>query len=129
MGFIYVEPSGMTKKGWVRRRFEKSGRTYPTPMCAKTASKYADTRCKQAGLKEFEVECGGGAQFDVNKIISELIGALEKQPNPDQDIHVQFLGDGFRAMKSTSIVSVGARLLVETEEVAGDTSFTGIASL
>ena len=42
---------------------------------------------------------------------------------------IQILGDGFRAMHSASIFNVGARLMCETEEEAGDTSFTVIGSL
>ena len=61
--------------------------------------------------------------FDIDKIVCQLIEVLEVPP---PHVHIQVLGDGFRAMHSTSIVSVGVRLLIETEEEAGDTSFTSI---
>ena len=64
--------------------------------------------------------------FDIDKIVCQLIEALEIVPH---HVHIQVLGDGFRAMHSTSIVSIGVRLLVETEEEAGDTSFTSIGSV
>ena len=126
MGYNYKKPTGARKKGWHKKRFENSELSYPVPMCAKSISAFADKKCKDSGLEEFPPELGGGAQFDPNKIISQLIESLEAPPPL---VHVQVLGDGFRAMRSASIVSVGARLLVETEEEAGDTSFTAIGSL
>ena len=68
----------------------------------------------------------GGARFNADKIITQLVDALDARPT---HVHLQVLGDGFRAMKSTSVVSVGVRLMMETEEEAGDTSYTGLASL
>ena len=81
---------------------------------------------KDSGLSEFGAEKGGGAMFDANKIVCQLVSSLNIIPT---HVHLQVLCDGFRAMRSTSIVSVGARLLVETEKEAGETSFTSIASL
>ena len=81
---------------------------------------------KESGLTELGVEKGGGAKFDANKIFCQLVSSLD---TPPASVHLQVLGDGFRAMKSTSIVSVGARLLIETEKDAGDTSYTSIGSL
>ena len=81
---------------------------------------------KESGLTEFGVEKGGGAKFDANKIVCQLVSVIDVSP---VRVHLQVLGDGFRVMKSTSIVSVGARLLIETEKDAGDTSFTSIGSL
>ena len=99
---------------------------FPTPVSSKSISKFADQKCLESGLEEFPAELGGGAQFNPATIVDELISTL---PTPPSHIHLQILGDGFRAMKSASIVSVGARLLVETEEESGDTSFTALASL
>ena len=99
---------------------------FPTPVSSKSISKFADQKCLESGLEELPSELGGGAQFNPSSIINELISTLEIPPS---HVHVQILGDGFRAMKSASIISVGARLLVETEEEAGDTSFTAIGSL
>ena len=97
-------------------------------MCSKTISRYADRMSAASGLEELSVKCGGGAFFDPDTIVIELIEWLHRSSLPDQ-VHLQVLGDGFRAMRSTSKVSIGARLLIETEEEAGDTSFTAIASL
>ena len=82
--------------------------------------------CRNSGLEENDPSCGGGAHFNPDKILLQLVESLDS--SPDQ-VQVQILGDGFRAMRSTSIVSVGARLMIETEEEAGDTSFTAIGSL
>ena len=76
-------------------------------------------------MKELDPKLGGGAEFDANKIVMQLIDALPASARP-KHVHLQVLGDGFRAMHSTSIVSVGVRLLIETEAEAGDTSFTSI---
>ena len=126
MGYTYKIPSGRGQKGWRKRRFINSKYTFPVPICSKSISNFADRMTKASGLKEFGVECGGGAKFDANKIVTQLVSALDVAPTK---VHIQVLGDGFRAMKSTSIVSVGARLLLETETEAGDTSFTAIGSL
>ena len=126
MGYTYAKPLARAKKGWKKRRFTQSKLSYPAPICAKSISKFADGLVKESGLKEFGVEKGGGAMFDANKIVCQLVSALDITP---PQVHLQVLGDGFRAMRSTSIVSVGARLLVETEKEAGETSFTSIASL
>ena len=126
MGYTYKIPCGRGKKGWRKRRFTNSKTSFPVPICAKSISIFADKMTKESGLKEFPVECGGGAKFDPSKIVTQLIHALDVAPTK---VHIQVLGDGFRAMKSTSIVSVGARLLLETETDAGDTSFTAIGSL
>ena len=125
MGSVYVDPLPK-KKGWRKRRFEVVDRAYPAPLCSKTASKFADTMCRDSGLKEYDATCGGGAFFNAEKILQQLVESLDCPPT---HIHVQVLGGGFRAMRSTSIVSVGARLLIESEEEAGDTSFTSIGSL
>ena len=82
----------------------------------------------KAGLQEFPVECGGGAQFSADRVVMELISSLQQTPDPSH-VHLQIMGDGFRAMHSTSIVNVGARLLIESEQESGDTSFTAIASM
>ena len=82
---------------------------------------------RDSGLEEF-ADGSGGAQFDVNKIVCQLIDSLKLPIRPDH-VHIQILGDGFRAMHSTNIVNVGVRVLVETEEEAGDTSFTALATL
>ena len=79
-----------------------------------------------AGLEEFPVECGGGAQFSADCVVMELINSLKTRPS---HVHLQIMGDGFRAMHSTNIVSVGARLLIESEAESGDTSFTAIANM
>ena len=94
-------------------------------MCSKSVSKFADKMTQASGLRELE---GGGAEFDSEKIVMQLIDALNTPVRP-KHVHLQVLGDGFRAMHSTSIVSVGIRLLIETEEDAGDTSFTAIGSV
>ena len=111
----------------MKRRFLNSKSTYPVPRCAKLISKFADKKCEASGLQELPEECGGGAEFDPEKIVMQLVAALEAPPMGA--VNIQILGDGFRAMRSTSIVSVGVRLLIETEEEAGDTSFSAIASL
>ena len=85
--------------------------------------------CKESGLEELSNRLsGGGAQFDPEKIVQQLIESISATTKPTH-IHLQVLGDGFRAMHSSSIVSIGARLLIETEEEAGDTSFTAIGSM
>ena len=82
---------------------------------------------RESGLKEF-ADGSGGAQFNANKIVCQLIDALKLPIRPNH-VHLQILGDGFRAMHSTNIVNVGVRLLIETETEAGDTSFTALATL
>ena len=85
--------------------------------------------CLASGLEDLpEVFGGGGTQFNPEKIVKQLLEALPSASRKDQ-VHIQVLGDGFRAMKSCSIVSIGARLLIESEEESGDTSFTAIAEL
>ena len=127
MGYLYVEPSQPKKKGWVKRRFRNTDISFPSPICSKTISTFADKMCLASGLEELPAEWGGGAQFDADHIVIQLIDSLQHNPSPSH-VHLQIMGDGFRAMKS-NIVSVGVRLLVETEQEAGDTSFTAIASL
>lgn len=91
-------------------------------------SHFADKMTRESGLKKLDPELGGGAEFDTDKIVMQLIDALGARSRPTH-VHIQVLGDGFRAMHSTSIVSVGIRLLVETEEESGDTSFTSLGSV
>ena len=126
MGYTYLR---LTEKrhGWKRRRFFASKLTYPSPRCSKSISKFADIMVYESGLEEFS-DGSGGAQFNPNKIVCQLVDALNLPTRPTH-VHLQILGDGFRAMHSTSIVNVGVRLLVETEADAGDTSFTAIATL
>ena len=69
-------------------------------------------------MEEF-ADGSGGAQFNADKIVSQLIDALNLPVRP-KHVHIQILGDGFRAMHSTSIINIGVRLLIETEEEAGD---------
>ena len=127
MGYLYIEPTQPKKKGWVKRRFHNTDLSVPSPICSKKISAFADKMCRASGLEELPEEWGGGAQFDADQIVTQLIDSLQRTPLPSH-VHLQIMGDGFRAMK-TNIVSVGVRLLVETEEEAGDTSFTAIASL
>ena len=127
MSYTYKKPVP-GKKGWRIRKFSKSNLSYPSPLCSKTVSTFADHLTRDFGLKEMDAEFGGGAEFDTNKIVMQLIDAVQAPTRP-KHIHIQVLGDGFRAMHSTSIVSVGIRLLIETEEDAGDTSFTSIGSV
>ena len=123
-------PNLHVKKGWRKRKFLKYPKlSYPSPLCSKTVSKFAQGMCLKSGLEEMPIQFGGGgAQFDPDKIVRQLIESLSTTSKPHH-VHLQVLGDGFRAMHSSSIVSVGARLLIETEEEAGDTSFTAIGSL
>ena len=127
MAYVYVSPNQPKQKGWIKRRFQGTDIAVPAPICSKTISKYANEMCLASGLEEFPVECGGGAQFNGDDIVMQLVDALQQNPLP-QRVHLQVMGDGFRAMKA-NIVSVGARLLIESEDEAGDTSFTAIASL
>ena len=105
MGFTYTKPTDRGKKGWKKRRFEQSIVSYPAPICAKSISKFADGLVKDSGLSEFGAEKGGGAMFDANKIVCQLVSSLNIIPT---HVHLQVLGDGFRAMCSTSIVSGSA---------------------
>ena len=123
---MYVQQIHAKKQGWRKRRFHQSTIAVPAPLCSKTISKFADKMVIDAGLEEFPVECGGGAQFSADRVVMELISSLKTKPS---HVHLQIMGDGFRAMHSTNIVSVGARLLIESEEESGDTSFTAIASM
>ena len=85
--------------------------------------------CQDSGLEEIPFAFdGAGAQLDADTVVRQLIDSLPASSRPTH-IHLQILGDGFRAMHSSSIVSVGARLLIESEEEAGDTSFTALGSL
>ena len=129
MGYVYVKPT-LGKKGRRKRKFGRYPKTsFPSPLCSKSVSKFADQMCLEAGLEDLTVEFGGGgAQFNPEKIVSQLIQSLPHPSRPDQ-VHIQVLGDGFRAMKSCSIVCIGARLLIESEEGAGETSFTAITEL
>jgi hypothetical protein len=113
------------KKGWRKRRFLGSKISYPSPLCSKSISKFADLKCFESGLSEMKQPLAG-AQFSADKIICQLVSALKVRPD---HVHLQICGDGFRAMHSTSIVNVGVRLLIETEQEAGDTSYTSIATL
>ena len=79
----------------------------------------------ESGLSEIKQPIAG-ALFSADKVICQLVNALKAKPD---HVHLQICGDGFRAMHSTSIVNVGVRLLIETEEKAGDTSYTSIATL
>jgi hypothetical protein len=126
MGFTYKRPTGR-QQGWKRRTFVGSKRAYPSPRCSKSISSFADKMVRESGLEEFTGD-SGGAQFDANKIVCQLIDSLKLPIRPDH-VHIQILGDGFRAMHSNDIVNVGVRVLVETEEEAGNTSFTALATL
>ena len=126
MGFTYIRPAA-GKKGWRRRKFTGSKRSYPSPRCSKSISKFADKKVLESGLRDFD-DNTGGAQFDVNTIVVQLIDALQAPTKPAH-VHLQVLGDGFRAMHGSSIINIGVRLLIETEEEAGDTSFTSLATL
>ena len=130
MGYVYQTPKLQVRKGWRRRKFSKYPKlSFPSPICSKNVSKFAQNLCKESGLEEIPIQFGGaGAQFDPDKIVRQLIQSLSVTTKPTH-VHLQVLGDGFRAMHSSSIVSVGARLLIETEEEAGDTSFTAIGAL
>ena len=113
------------KKGWRKRRFLGSKMSYPSPLCSKSISKFADLKCFESGLSEMKQPLAG-ALFSADKIICQLVNALKVRPG---HVHLQICGDGFRAMHSTSIVNVGVCLLIETEQEAGDTSYTSIATL
>ena len=126
MGYTYKRPSGR-QQGWKRRTFVGSKRAYPSPRCSKSISSFADKMVLECGLEE-TADGSGGAYFNADKIVCQLIDALKLPIRPDH-VHIQILGDGFRAMHSTNIVNVGVRVLVETEEEAGDTSFTALATL
>ena len=81
-------------------------------------------------MKELDAKFGGGAEFDSDKIVTQLINAAYPAGSARPDhVHIQVMGDGFRAMHSTSIVSVGIRLLIESEEESGETSFTSIGTV
>ena len=125
MGYTYLKQNIAKKKGWRRRKFAGSDISYPSPVCSKTISKFADKKCAESGLSEFGPSIAG-AQFSADKIICQLISALKVKPD---HVHIQVCGDGFRAMHSTSIVNIGVRLLLGTEQEAGDTSYTSIATL
>ena len=128
MSYTYRKPT-MKEKGWRIRKFVDSDLSYPSPLCSKTTSKFADKMVRDSGLKEMGADLmDGGAEFDTDKIVTQLIDALGATIRPEH-VHTQVLGDGFRAMHSASIVSVGIRLLMETEEESGDTSFTSIGSV
>ena len=125
MSYTYVKPGIQKRKGWRRRRFAGTKISYPSPICSKAISTFGDLKCSESGLTEFG-DGVAGAQFSADKIICQLISALKVRPD---HVHLQICGDGFRAMHSNSIVNVGVRLLIETEQESGDTSYTSIATL
>ena len=125
MSYTYLRQNIAKKKGWRRRKFVGSRISYPSPLCSKTISNFADLKCKESGLTGFGPGVAG-AQFSADKIVCKLVSVLKVRPS---HVHIQVCGDGFRAMHSTSIVNVGVRLLIETEQEAGDTSYTSIATL
>ena len=131
MGYVYKSPNLHVKKGWRKRKFSRyQNLSFPSPLCSKSVSAFAQKLCEDSGLEEIGFEFdGAGAQLDPDKVVRQLIDSLPATSDRPTHIHLQILGDGFRAMHSSSIVSVGARLLIETEEEAGDTSFTALGSL
>ena len=118
------------KRRWKPRKFvslKSSNLDFPAPLSSKTISHYADTLLHRAGLEHLSPDIGIGATLDPEHVLENLISNFDFGDEDRTRVHLQVLGDGFRALKEASIVSVGFRLLSETERA--DNSFTALAAV
>ena len=100
-------------------------RSMPGPLSYKTIQKFSQAQV--ARFKLHHVRDLSGAQVDIDRVLVDLISQL---PKPPDHVHIQVLGDGFRAMRKQNFVNIGIRLLCED---AGaeliNNSFSSLATL
>ena len=94
----------------------------PSPLTAAEVSAHARHVCSTFGLDELMPQEGNGARFNASKVVEALISRHDPPPSP---IHIQIMGDGFRALK-LPFLNIGARVLVDSEL---ENSFTALATM
>ena len=74
----------------------------PGPLSYKTIQKFAQAQA--ARFKIVHLTDLSGAQVDIDRVLVDLISQL---PTPPTHVHIQLLGDGFRAMRKQNLSEWG----------------------
>ena len=110
------------KKSRISASLDKPKAHMPSPQTVREVNVHACGIADSFGLCELPAAEGNGARFDTCPVLQALASRYDAVSSP---LHVQILGDGFRALK-LPFLNIGARVLHDSEI---ENSFTALATM
>ena len=82
---------------------------YPSPCGRKTLYKKARKLSRMYGIRHVELDAFHGARVDADKTAHQILALIKHEPN--EVIHLQVCGDGFRAVRHCEVLNGCMRVL------------------